>query len=597
MPGINLLVYKDNQREILKDFSKTQSSMRHFSNWKDQKILTFPNLCLGYTYYAEYPLRYFETDNYLALVEGMIYNLTKEEVDSFILNICLAERKGSATNTIHDFLMKADGEFVIAIYDKLKQIITIINDALARLPVYYYVDIEKFILSREVKFLCSLMGNVAFDNLGISEYLLFNYTLSERTLIENIKRLKPAAKITFDMQSGKFRVENIDFWNFQEKFSEDHSVEEFSNELAKLFIRATNDRVQQLSGFKTVVSLSGGWDSRAVLAATKLVASELFAVTYFDYDKKAKKDSEVAKELAQLFEAQWELITLEKRRFEDMLTLINLKDGLNIAKMGFILNFFANLKGKFGDKIAYYSGDGGDKALPDLRPLQRINTVDDLVDLIMRDHASKFALENFKGLASVDQVKEEVKDIVSSYPEDDLNQKYVHFVIFERGFNSLFEGEDRNRCYFWSPSPFWSSIVFAYAMKIPDNYKKYRRLQFSFLKNLDSKCLEIEYPAWGSLGKFGRLSFFILPIAESVALKYPTILEIVRRSMNSSGKILYSPSEHITNFDQMMTLISSDRLDFPFNLRKALDEDLTENDFFAVITLLIYAKKALSNSS
>jgi asparagine synthase (glutamine-hydrolysing) len=591
-----LLVFKDNKSDILKDFSKIQSNMRHFPNWKDQKIIAVDNLCLGYTCFAEYPLRYFETDNYLAVVEGMIYNLTREEVDSFILQIFLGERNGSAANIIHDFLIKADGEFVIAIYDKLKKIITIFNDILARLPVYYYKDNEKFIMSREIKFLCSFMGNIVFDKLGVSEYLIFNYTLSDRTIIENIKRLRPATKITLDITFGDFRVEYIDLWNFQTKFSKDRSIEEYSSELAKLFISATNDRVRQLSGFKTVVSLSGGWDSRAVLAATKLVANDLSAATYFDYDKKAKKDSEVAKELAKLFEVQWELMTLGKPRFEDMQTLVDLKDGLNSVKMGFILNFFDDIKRKFGDKIAFYTGDGGDKVLPDLRPLQRINTISDLVDLILRDHGSKFALENFKGLASFDQVKKEVTNIVSSYPEDDLNQKYVHFVIFERGFNLLFEGEDRNRCYFWSPSPFWSSAVFGYAMKIPDNYKRYRRLQFSFLKSLDQKCLKIEYPAWGSLGKFAQLSFFILPIAESVLSKYPTILEIVRRTMHSSVKILYNPIDHITDYSQMMTIISSDRLDFPFNLKKALNEGITEADFFAVITLLIYAKKALAIS-
>ena len=78
----------------------------------------------------------------------------------------------------------------------------------------------------------------------------------------------------------------------------------------------------------------------------------------------------------------------------------------------------------------------------------------------------------------------ELRDHVSSYPERDFVQKYVHFVTCERIFKWLTEGEDRNRCFFWSATPYSSFEFFESAMRCPDEQKSYYGLYREFLLQL-----------------------------------------------------------------------------------------------------------------
>jgi asparagine synthase (glutamine-hydrolysing) len=86
----------------------------------------------------------------------------------------------------------------------------------------------------------------------------------------------------------------------------------------------------------------------------------------------------------------------------------------------------------------------------------------------------------------------ELRRHIASYPEEDVRQKYVHFMIYERAFKWLFEGEDRNRFYFWSTTPFTGIRFFDAAMRCPDEQKSYHRLYREFLLGLCPAATAIE---------------------------------------------------------------------------------------------------------
>lgn len=600
MPGINLLVSTNKITDNLSlRFSNTQSNMRHYPNYISQILFETNNVMLGCTRYNEYPVRYSEHENFFAVVEGMLYNVSQKELDLFISNLVSQKAHiGIVRNQVEEFLLNADGEFVILIYDKSKETVVILNDALGRLPLYYYKDNEYFILSREVKFITHFMHKVALDRLAVAEYLLFMYPLGHRTLLEHVKRLEPAVKIEYVVYSGSLHIQNMHIWNLEKKFSKNRTIEECTGGLVKLFREATRSRVESMPAFKNLVSLSGGLDSRAVFAVLSDIDSKLTAVTYLDHEGTAQNDVTVARELVHKLGVNWELIELEKRNFEDMRNLIDLKDGLNFAAMGYILDFLTKLKTRFGTKVVFYTGDGGDKVLPQLKPSKLIRSIDELVDVIIQNCGNVFEARRVENFVSMNQIKEEIKSILMSYPENDLNQKYVHFVVFERGYKWLFEGEDRNRFYFWSTSPFWSSTLFDYAMKIPDDYKDYRKLQLDFLKKISKNCMSVKYPNWGVLGElFGDpLSSYILPRIETVILKYPFLLKSARRMIYRAQGI-YNPNEMIANYERMPALLSLNQFDFPFNLKELLGDDLDEPAFFTLISLLMYASNVMRTSS
>jgi asparagine synthase (glutamine-hydrolysing) len=79
-----------------------------------------------------------------------------------------------------------------------------------------------------------------------------------------------------------------------------------------------------------------------------------------------------------------------------------------------------------------------------------------------------------------------------SYPEKSPDYQYVHLYVYERAVKWLFEGEDRNRCYFWSVAPFYGIEFFKYAMNCPDDQKSLRRLYAQFLNLLSPDIAAIK---------------------------------------------------------------------------------------------------------
>ena len=73
---------------------------------------------------------------------------------------------------------------------------------------------------------------------------------------------------------------------------------------------------------------------------------------------------------------------------------------------------------------------------------------------------------------------------LDSYPEQSFSRKYLPFMIRERAIRWLFEGEDRNRCEFWSCTPFYSLPFFTAAMACPEDMKRNHQLYRKFLMRL-----------------------------------------------------------------------------------------------------------------
>jgi asparagine synthase (glutamine-hydrolysing) len=91
-----------------------------------------------------------------------------------------------------------------------------------------------------------------------------------------------------------------------------------------------------------------------------------------------------------------------------------------------------------------------------------------------------------------DQLFESIRNRVAWYPESSYSGMYVHFMLAERTTNWLFEGEDRNRQFFWSCSPFYSTQFFKAAMNCPARLKKDHKLFRAFLNHLNRDIAKIK---------------------------------------------------------------------------------------------------------
>jgi len=493
MPGLTFVfsTNADLKREQEK-LNRSLDALIHSSNYSKRTILSSQRFALACTRHPDYPFEVIELPDYLIAIEGRLYGLTEKETRTELHNLAkiIYEENDVTRNALVAWLLARDGDFVVVALRKATNEIAILNDALGRLPLYFSKDSDYFILSREVRFIVKYLEHAVYDKLGIAEFLLFGYPLGTRTLFENIARLQPATLLRFNGATGVESAESLHVFNFDSKQNSNRTVDENATALAALF-RVSCQRQASRQGLN-LVSLSGGLDSRVVASGFHEESLPFICVSYIDRSEKTARDVVSAGNLASTYRWNWRTFKLNPPHGRDLLFLLRTKNALNPLSMGFIIPFFEMLREGFGTTLTYFTGDGGDKVLPDLTPTKHLDCVEDLAEFVLRVHqrSSLATVTSLMGLKKSD-ILTELVSLISNYPEHDLKQKYVHFLIYERAMKWLFEGEDRNRFYFWSATPFYSIHFFSYAMNCPDNQKAHYLLYRRFIEELSDSASHI----------------------------------------------------------------------------------------------------------
>ena len=498
MPGISFVYdIEGNLKLIGTRILSSLESLVHSEQYQ-QEVLFHDDFCfLGCTRYEKYPFAAFENDRYRFFLEGKIYNKDNSafnrELDELAEAIFRKEK--NFCTLLADWLLDTDGDFLVTLLQKSSNDFAIFNDALGRLPLYCFRAEKRLIVSREIRFMARLVPDRKYDRYAIAQYLLFGYPLGKRTLFRDAQSLQPGTLIYSDSEKKKIRLETVHRFSFDQKKYKNINPGEITDHLYDLYLEACKNRADP-SG-KNVVALSGGLDSRAVSAALSGLNIPFSAATFLDYSRTAEPDVRIAREVANILHTDWKLFPLGPPRGADLLELLRIKNGLNPLRMSFGIPFFRKVKETFGSEIIYFTGDGGDKVLPDLRPRVKISDPDKLAKYVA-DKNQVIPLEKVAAFTGLEQqqIMAELKSHLMSYPEQSLKNKYVHFLVFERGFKWLYEGEDRNRFYFWSVTPFYSAPFFNCAINCPDRLKLRYRIYRQLLIKLSAGAAAIDAANW-----------------------------------------------------------------------------------------------------
>jgi asparagine synthase (glutamine-hydrolysing) len=180
----------------------------HDDRYIQNILLRKKSFWVACTKYPEYPISIHEDEHFWVCVEGKIYGQAdtdiKREINALLIEVSKSGERIEQRGGVNRWLSITDGEFVIYALNKESNEFFIINDILGRLPLYYYGDDMRLIISRELSFVSYLLWNdidirnienkenkFLFDRMAIAQYLLFGYPLDKRTLISDIYRMQP----------------------------------------------------------------------------------------------------------------------------------------------------------------------------------------------------------------------------------------------------------------------------------------------------------------------------------------------------------------------------------------------------------------------
>ncbi len=498
MPGLSFAYdFRNTLASRFTRIGEALESLVHMPGYSSRVLAMDSRFLLAYTGYPEYPVRLVSLPDHLVVVEGRILGLSEDDIACEIKKLVSIIFSAEGRDEVRSWLMRTDGEFLIFVLRKQTGDVAILSDALGRLPCYFCNQEGILLFSREIRFVTSLITRREYDVMAIAQFLLFGYALGIRTFLENVQRLPPAFLLVINGKTGATSLTVLYTLNCEVKGPAELSVAENAKELSILFRESCQNRSADSSA--KVVSLSGGLDSRAVAAGLQAVGAPFVGVTFIRSSDTDSKEAAVASRLAAYCGWDWEPYSLLPPSGKDVLELLRIKLGLNYLGMSFILPFFHRVGKTHGRNVTYFTGDGGDKLLPDLRPtFIRFRKLKGIANFIIHSQQSS-SLRTVAALTRLDcsAIRKELVGTLEAYPEKEPSGKYVHFLIYERAVKWLFEGEDRNRFYFWTTSPFYSIRFFTYAMKCLDNQKRRYLLYRRFLENLSKMVTRVPEYASG----------------------------------------------------------------------------------------------------
>jgi asparagine synthase (glutamine-hydrolysing) len=532
--------------------------------------LSTPSYLLACTKYKEYPVCSFETQNFYICVEGQIYgkNASALRAELNDVAILLFEDPSDTKGLVKKWLVETNGEFILFFVKKDSNEIAVLSDALGHLPLYYCKLNGIFLLSREMRFIAGLLNSFKIDKAAFSQYLVFCYPLGQRSFLENVSRLGANGFVQVCLNSGKINVRRLFELNLEQKQYANRTLQSNANHLIEILTEECKAVTRSFDGFVNVLALSGGLDSRIVMLAMREASMPFCTATRLGNGNSSARDVEVARQLAKLYQLDWRLFELQSPKFRDALKLLHMKNGLNYLAMSFILSFFERIREYYGHSMIYWTGDSGlvvRRELPD----ERLRTYDDLLDRILREHQI-FDPNDIARLLQTDvkTLRAEIKNVLEAYPEQSLEQKYVHFVMYGRTMNWHYEGMDRNRCYFWLSAPLEFTTFFNYAMNCPDTQKTNYRLYRAILGQMSPESCRIAYAQYGLAP-----ASFLFPIV----LKMNSIVQKMSPSVRSRLKTLLRQNREGVRANSLITECIKQQINNCPILREYLSNKYTES--------------------
>ncbi len=372
----------------------------------------------------------------------------------------------------------------------------IFNDWFGRVPLYVWRLGSQMVLGDTLLEFSTLIGRpIEFDSVALRQYLWCSYPLGDRSLYKDISVAPPGSVFKISRNSGAIEhLRNSSLADFRfDQFASAYSLDDMRG----LFYDSFKGRFAKYPNI--ILSLSGGQDSRAALAALENLRLSYYSSTFYFPARAKNPDHDTAKLLAAetSHPENWLPIPISESEAQEE-ELLRLKCGMNYLGVNHMIGFFSELRKRFNPDAIYLTGDGGDKVFPDLRD-GATSSFDALLQTTLKRHALIPITQSEEWVPATISVADSVAEVLKSYPEEDNRARSKAFVLRERARKSFYEGEDRNRKFFVSSTPFYNTSFFQYLMRIPDDDKTGPDLYQKFQKLLSAKFASIPdalgYPA------------------------------------------------------------------------------------------------------
>jgi hypothetical protein len=208
-----------------------------------------------------------------------------------------------------------DGAFVIMVADPRKSSVVLYNDRVGTLPVYYAAHGNTVCFAPEAKGVFTALGiRPQLSQVGIVSFLTCGYCLGPNTLFDGVSFLEPGSSLEMSGASGRIAVRR--YWKMI--YRPARSLR--SRVAAEDALHAATRRAHELVVGDSVrgydLMLSGGWDSRGILAYLHSLGRLPNAAVAWGKTKDVPlSDPYLASQLAQQFGIPLKVVSYDSDQF------------------------------------------------------------------------------------------------------------------------------------------------------------------------------------------------------------------------------------------------------------------------------------------
>lgn len=219
-----------------------------------------------------------------------------------------------------DGFRKLNGSFCLAIYDTSVPELLLVTDRLSSKPLFYYPDEGTTTFASQSHTVVEPKQlPTTLNERAVREFFAFERVYSTRTYYEEVDMVPPSTVLHISDDGLEFE----EYWSMDYDIQE-KSEEEYASKLATALRNAVDRRTQDDLDYG--VLLSGGLDSRAILAAFVDLGLEVTAYS-FKGRRYAKADWELGEKLAETAGVTHEMVNPHR----DMLSAETLDDAIDIS--------------------------------------------------------------------------------------------------------------------------------------------------------------------------------------------------------------------------------------------------------------------------
>lgn len=235
------------------------------------------------------------------------------------------------TRALDNTLFDTDGSFLYAEIDS-EGGLKLYSEREGLIPIYYRQG-DKGIEICTRQDIIQKDGEADIDYSAVWDYLRYGLLIGSHTLSNSVRLLQGGSRLTFS--SNEVIIEKIRFFH-HDASKEEYDIPKLMNELGDAFVAGIKKRIDRPSE-EISIFLSGGMDSRMVLAAGNLVDNTAFKATSFG--QPGCEEVDVARKVAEVNDNQFYAIDLQpKDHLEDAVEYARLTNGSDMSAQSYIIN-------------------------------------------------------------------------------------------------------------------------------------------------------------------------------------------------------------------------------------------------------------------